>query len=132
MTYLNESKNGFLKAIAWALALASLASIVVHYTYIYSFGSDTGSWPRSLRSRYGVAFGPHYAGLFGPSIILMFMWWVRKENHWLIGVSVVLAFLAYHSWQPLPLSLLSAWDRYPTHLEAFHNFTLRGDWLAYE
>lgn len=129
-TYANE--HGALRAIAWSLGLVLLASLVVHYNYSLNFGSGTGGWLRSRSFHYDMTMILHLAGLFGPSIALLSMWWVRKENHWLIGVSVVLAFLAYHSWQPLPLSLLSAWDRYPTHLEAFHNFTLRDDWLAYE
>lgn len=120
------------RPVAGPVVLAALASLLVHINYSLTFGSGAGQWFRALPAYYTIGWVVQLAGLFAPSLILLIFWLNAKQNYFLPLISFLLAAIAYQSWQPLILSVLSAWDLYPTHLEAFNNFTLREDWMKYE
>lgn len=113
--------------------MIALASILIHLNYLLVYGGDgAGQWFRSLPQYFTIGWVIQVLGLFGPSAVLLVLWLRSERNYWTILLAGVIAFLAYQSWQPLPLHILSAMELYPTHLEAFHNWFLRDDWLRYE
>lgn len=69
-------------------------------------------------------------GLFGPSIILTWHWW-RGRCRIGLALAVSMAAFGYWTWYPPLLWVLDLAGLYPAHLEAFHNYHLRGDWLVY-
>ena len=114
------------------IVLVALANVLVHQTYTLNLGANQNGWFKKLSYRHDLAWCIHLIGLFGPSFFLIVFWAKWKGSVWHVGVAVALAVPAYYSWQPLALNLLSAWEQYPTHLEAFRNFSYRNDWLLYE
>jgi hypothetical protein len=115
----------------WFFALIALPSLLAHANYVLFFGAS-GQWLRSWLGLRGLGWEIHWFALFGPSAVLLVLWLRNRRKAWAFAFSAVLVCLAYQSWQPLVLSMLSALDLYPTHLEAFTNFALRDDWLSYD
>ena len=133
MELMDRRQSGLPPAFFRVCFAITLASVLVHFNYLLVYGgAGAGQWFRSLPEYFTIGWAMHLLGLFGPSVVLFFLWARSKLDCWALLFSGLIAFLAYRSWQPLPLNILSAMDLYPTHLEAFHNWFFRDHWLIFE